>query len=47
MCDYFSIIEVATMNTAPQSSALETLNLVATVSTILAGIYFVAANFIF
>lgn len=46
MCDYFSHNEITTMNTTANTSSLESLNLVALVSTILAGLYFVAANFI-
>ena len=47
MCDYFSHNEITTMNTTSNTASLENLNLVAIVSTILAGLYFIAANFIF
>ncbi len=47
MCDYFSHNEITTMNTTTNTASLESLNLVATISTILAGIYFVAVNFLF
>lgn len=35
------------MNTTANTTSLESLNLVAILSTTLAGLYFVAANFIF
>ena len=44
MCDYFSHNEITTMN---NTASLENLNLVATVSTLLAGLYFIVANFVF
>ena len=48
MCDYFSHNEITTMNTTTSNTAsLESLNLVAIVSTVLAGLYFVAINFVF
>ena len=47
MCDYFSHNESKTMNNTANTASLESLNLVATVSTILAGLYFVAVSFIF
>lgn len=39
--------EPTTMNTASKNTAADNLNVVATVSTVLAALYFVAANFIF
>ena len=48
MCEYFSHNElIKIMNTTANTSSLENLNLVATLSTILAGLYFVAVNFVF
>ena len=51
MCDYFSHNEITTMNTTMNPSSniasLENLNLVAVASTLLAGLYFIAVNFIF
>ena len=47
MCDYFSHNEITTMNTPANTASLESLNLVAIVTTVLAGLYFTAANFIF
>jgi hypothetical protein len=35
------------MNTTTDTASLENLHLVASVSTILAGLYFIATNFIF
>ncbi len=47
MCDYLSHNEITTMNTSSHTASLESLNLVAIISTLLAGIYFVAVNFVF
>ncbi len=47
MCDYFSHNESTTMNTTANTASLESLNVVAIVSTVLAGLYFVAINFVF
>ena len=47
MCDYFSHNEITTMNATNNTASLESLNLVATLSTVIASLYFVAANFIF
>ena len=48
MWDYFSHNEIITlMNTTSHTASLENLNFVATLSTLLAGIYFVAVNFLF
>ena len=47
MCDYFSRNKITIMNSTANTASLESLNLVATVSSILAGLYFVAVSFIF
>ena len=47
MCDYFSHNEITNMNNTANTASLESLSLVAMVSTAIAGIYFVATNFIF
>lgn len=47
MCDYFSHNKITIMNSTANTASLESLNLVATVSSILAGLYFVAVSFIF
>ena len=47
MCDYFSHNDIPTMNTPATTTSLESLNLVAIISTTLAGLDFVAASLIF
>ena len=48
LCYYFSHNDTATMNnTTANTASLENLNLVAAISSVLASIYFLAANLLF
>ena len=48
LCYYFSRNDTTAMNnTTANTESLKNLNLVATLSSVLAGIYFLAANFLF
>ena len=48
MCYYFSRTKTTAMNkNTANTASLENLNLVATVSSILSGCYFIAVNFVF